>query len=594
MKKFLLLFGLSTFIAVSLFLLQGSILAPLERLFYDWRQQEQVSPGKDPSFKIAIIEIDQESKDKVLRHYKKSWPWPRRIHARLIDRLTKEGADVIAFDLLFVTPGQDPEDDRMLGEAVRRSKRVVADYYIDKGVLYPLIPELSACAGGLPNVNLDDDGKLRFFQPVFKAEGKTHYHFATRIWQKYLGLPEEKFEDKFGSVLKEPKLPVHFHQKPTLPYESHSYWRVLNGEGDFKGKVVLIGDTSMGGHDYFPTPLNRQMAGVQVMAYAFKTLKDMSYPRPVGSGTDAFLTFSLALLSILAASYLRVQWAGISAFLALTGSFWLASSHLFGKYHIWNNMAVPLTAMISSYVVGIAYRYLGEERERKRILSVFQRYISPDVVKILLSQHTGDLGRFVEGMEREVTVLFTDIRGFTGMSERLKPKELVARLNEEYFRTVGEIVWKHKGTIDKYIGDAVMAVFGSPLPDPDHAQEAVLAAIEIEEAFDAKGKAWEEARVEPFRVGIGVNSGVVIVGDVGFSVGTFGRKEFAHFGDAVNLASRLEGLNKQYGTKILISQKTYDLLGDFRKTLDIEELESTVARGKTEAVTVYAVRGRRT
>jgi adenylate cyclase len=259
-----------------------------------------------------------------------------------------------------------------------------------------------------------------------------------------------------------------------------------------------------------------------------------------------------------------VSWAGTRLF---SGGYWL-------------NLSEPILASSFALFGGVGYQYFFEGREKRKMKKLFGQYVSKDVYDQLVANPA--LAR-LGGQRREMTVLFSDIRGFTTVSERGQPEEIVGMLNE-YFTRMVDIVFAHHGTLDKFVGDMVMALFGAPLDDPQHADHAVAAALEMITALGELNLRWKaEGRAE-LDIGIGVNTGPMIAGNIGSDA----IMSYTVIGDAVNLGSRLESLNKQYGTRIIISDATRQRLsGSYR----LRPLGDVVVKGKTQPVAIFEVAG---
>jgi adenylate cyclase len=244
----------------------------------------------------------------------------------------------------------------------------------------------------------------------------------------------------------------------------------------------------------------------------------------------------------------------------------------------WMQMAQPLSAMSVALFAGTAYQYFVEGAEKRVVKKLFGRYVSKDVYQQLLSNPAlAELG----GTRREMTVLFSDIRGFTAVTERGEPEVLVAQLNE-YFSRMVEIVFRHHGTVDKFVGDMVMALFGAPVNDEAHADHAVAAAVDMVQALGALNRTWALEGRPQLDVGIGINSGPMIAGNIGSS----SIMSYTVIGDNVNLASRLEALNKNYGTRIIISDATRTRMSG---SYDVRPLGDVIVKGKTRAASIFAV-----
>jgi adenylate cyclase len=261
---------------------------------------------------------------------------------------------------------------------------------------------------------------------------------------------------------------------------------------------------------------------------------------------------------------------------------WEATRLFAGGY--WLNLLQPVLATSVALFGGVAYQYFVEGREKRKMKRLFGHYVSKDVFAQLVANP--DLAR-LGGQRREMSVLFSDIRGFTTVTERGQPEEIVGMLNE-YFTKMVAIVFRHKGTVDKFVGDMVMALFSAPLDDPDHADHAVQAALDMLEELKALNAQWKlEGRFAELDIGIGVNTGPMIAGNIGSDA----IMSYTVIGDAVNLGSRLESLNKQYGTRIIISDATRARLS---RPYRLRPLGDVVVKGKTQPVAIFEVTGRDT
>ena len=268
--------------------------------------------------------------------------------------------------------------------------------------------------------------------------------------------------------------------------------------------------------------------------------------------------------------------AAVGTLLAVSG-FTLFSVRAFDN-GLWLNMAQPLGAMTVALFAGTAYQYFVEGAEKRVVKKLFGRYVSKDVYQQLLSNpELAELG----GKRRDMTVLFSDIRGFTAITEKGDPEELVGQLND-YFSRMVAIVFRHQGTVDKFVGDMVMALFGAPLDDPAHAEHAAAAAIDMVRELGELNRKWVDEGRARLDIGIGINSGDMIAGNIGSST----IMSYTVIGDNVNLGSRLESLNKDYRTRIIISDATRARLSG---KYDIRPLGDVVVKGKTRPVAIFEI-----
>ena len=244
-------------------------------------------------------------------------------------------------------------------------------------------------------------------------------------------------------------------------------------------------------------------------------------------------------------------------------------------------IVAPLTEIASIFMAITIYRYLTEEKEKRVVRNAFQFYLTKSVVDAVLK----DTSRLkLGGEKKELTALFSDIRGFTTISERLQPEELVHLLNS-YLTPMTDIVFQHEGTLDKYMGDAIMAIFGAPVDQPDHATRACITALDMMARLNELQAKWRAEGLPEVDIGIGLNSGMMVVGNMGSAM----RFDYTVMGDNVNLASRLEGINKEYGTNIVISENTLALA---KNDVYVRELDAVRVKGKRDPVRIFELRGR--
>jgi len=352
-------------------------------------------------------------------------------------------------------------------------------------------------------------------------------------------------------------------------------------KGTFKGKMVLVGATALGIYDIRNTPFSPLYPGVEVHATIIDNILRQNFLiRPdwikifdllaiilMGLGTGLIIPRLNAVKGILFA---------ICVFVAYT----LLNRLFFVNYGLWFNVTYPLAALIVLYVSHTIYKYMTEEKERKKIKGAFTYYVSSSVVNEML-KHPEKLK--LGGERRELTVLFSDIKGFTTIAEGLTPEELVNLLNE-YLTVMTDVVFKYDGTLDKYIGDAIMAVYGAPLDLPDHPFKACQSALEMIKELKRLNEKWIGEGRQAFDIRIGINTGPMMVGNMGSKQ----RFDFTAMGDAVNLGSRLEGANKNYKTNIIIGELTYKRV---KNEFVCMELDSVRVKGKKRPVKIYDLVG---
>ncbi len=347
----------------------------------------------------------------------------------------------------------------------------------------------------------------------------------------------------------------------------------------FKDTIVFVGLTTSGLLDVFTTPFESTgvMPGVQLHAYVADSILSNRFVRPAPDLVRIAGTLVGALVVGLLAALFPYT-AAAAATLAAIGAWTGYALSAFGN-GLWVNMTQPLLAAAIALFAGTAYRYFVEEKQKRVVKKLFGRYVSKDVYHQLLAHpDRAQLG----GGRRDMTVLFSDIRGFTSIAEKGDPEALVSQLNE-YFSRMVDIVFQHKGTVDKFVGDMVMALFSAPLDDPEHAEHAVQAAADMVGELGRLNRKWAAEGKAQLDIGIGINSGDMIAGNIGSST----IMSYTVIGDNVNLASRLESLNKQYRSRIIIGEATRARLTN---QYDLQPLGDVVVKGKSRPVAIFEIK----
>jgi adenylate cyclase len=524
---------------------------------------------------IVLVSIDQDSFDEL----NLPWPWPRSLHAALIRKLSESHAKVIALDILFTEPKADPREDYELANAIKEAGNVilaaelteVASDFGPKTNLNLPLPMLRDGALGYGAVNLvtDQDGVVRSAKPSLTFQDKVYPAFAYRIYQAAVA----------SAKMPEPTALINYHG-PAHTYPTVPYYRILRDEIDhdfFRDKIVLIGSFAPSLHDLYPTPFSasRPMAGVEIQANWIETMLAENPIIPVAGVSHAIIFFAVCALTI-GFSLWTSPLKGFAAVSLLAGSTMVGCTHVFARYRIWFPMVPSLFGIALSYGSLTLNNYIRELKERIRLRAFLSKYVSADVAEEILANRAG-LG--LGGRRRHITVLFADVRGFTGISERISP-ELVVSFLSEYFAQVTQIVFKHEGTVDKFIGDGMMAMFGAPKSHGDDALRAVRTGLEMVELVETMGPRWAQILGQSVKIGIGINSGDAVVGSIGSEI----RSDFTAIGDTVNLASRLEALTKEMGVPILISEFT---AAEVKGGLPLTALQRVKVTGRETPLLVY-------
>lgn len=482
---------------------------------------------------------------------------------------------------------------------VRYSSAAAQKAYVfeaEKAEVNILIISAAAQGAGFFNIFPDRDGTVRWAPLVVKYKGKYFCPLSLAVLQKFLGGPPLVLQlAEFGvdnitlgdipiPANEEGRLLINYCGPPkTFPH--YSATDVLHGRisaEKFRDKIVLVGATAIGIYDMRVTPYSQVFPGLEIHANVMETiLKQKFLYRP--NWVAIFDILNIILIGIILGLILpkaKATWGVITAvsFLLL---FPLIAYYLFKYEGIWINVVYPLGNIILTYLVLTVHRYLTEEKEKKKIRGAFQYYLSPTVVEQMLrNPERLKLG----GEKKELTVLFSDIRGFTSFSEQMTPENLVKFLNE-YLSKMTEIVFKYDGLLDKYMGDAIMAIWGAPLEQPDHHLRACYTALEMVSELRILREKWRNQGMPALNIGVGINTGLMVVGNMGSEK----RFDYTVMGDSVNLGSRLEGLNKLYGTSIIVSEFTYSLV---KEEILGRELDLVRVKGKDQPVRIYELLAR--
>ncbi|MFP4611948.1 MAG: CHASE2 domain-containing protein [Spirochaetota bacterium] len=364
---------------------------------------------------------------------------------------------------------------------------------------------------------------------------------------------------------------------PVRPYAGYAQ-RVPGPDPDtwpptraVENDILMVGAFAPGmAADEKTTPYGL-MYGVEIHANALNTILMDNFLRYAPAWLDVTVLLVLALLTAFLASRISTLWSLVASLFLVVALFFV-STIIFDDLAFILNFSTPAIGIMLTFLAVVAYRVMTEERDKRRIRDMFGKYVSPRVVDQIL-ENPPELG----GVDKELTVLFSDIRGFTTLSEAMSPQELVNHLNE-YLTAMTDVVLESEGTLDKYVGDEIMCFWGAPLPQADHALRACRSAVRQLQVLEELNASWpEEKRIH---IGIGINSGVMTVGNMGSS----GRMNYTLMGDNVNLAARLEGTNKLYGTTIIISEYTYGLVKDH---VVARELDNIRVKGKNRPVLIY-------
>jgi adenylate cyclase len=568
--------GIGAAVVVSV-LVYGGLLEPVENWSLD--QLFELRGAHQPTVPIVIITIDESS----IAELDAQWPFPRAMHGELLDRINAGGPLAIGVDLIFDTPSSRGDaDDRAFGAAIARAGNVVlaAAPTVDEQDFYrridpnPPLPVLRSGAAAFAPINVisDADGLVRRVPINFRVGKQTLLGFDAAL---------SRMAARANLAVKPlpnaPDVLINFcGGARTFP--SVAYYRVLRGEIDpeaFRGKIVLVGPTSTVLHDLFPTPFARggQMPGIEIHANAIETLVRGNAIREIPRWVSTIVAIVTALLGSALVVHLQAL-RGFVAAVVVWGALTLGAFAGFALADLWLREMAGTVALVLGYGSTVLQHFVREQREKRRL----SRFFSPDVLRAVV-RASDELS--LDSSRRLVTVLFSDLRGFTAISEKLQPEQ-VAEMLREYLTEMTEIVFKHGGTVDKYIGDCVMALYNVPFADPEHAIKAVRTGLAFQERVRAAAARWEAKFGVSIKNGVGINTGEAIVG----ALGSKQRLEYTAIGDTVNLASRLESITTDYGASIIISEFTFEHV---KGKVVTKELGAVTVKGKSVPVRIYAV-----
>ncbi|MCB0833329.1 MAG: adenylate/guanylate cyclase domain-containing protein [Bacteroidetes bacterium] len=607
--------------------------------------QEAGKPNQPNSTPIVLVAINDQSGESL----PSVWPWPRTYYAKFIRNMKRAGAKVVGIDVVLDAPDSySPENDDDLAAAINEAQNVVLAGKVTKPevgsgkaqleqTVTPLKKFLDGGARwGFVGVTNDIDGFWRQYLLTENVGGEgsgNHYRsFGIEVLKMYYDVPDdapvENNENfyRLGSddhqVYIKKYRPYSFLINFAGPYLTFPYKSFdvcvddmdfdlkpeydldsfddpgdpdlglppgLLASGYFKDKIVLLGATMEELHDVFSVPISESrtpdgqkietlMAGVEIHANAIHTVMTGDFITAQPDWIRVIIVTLASFLVFFLVSKLQKPLLAFPVFLLIVVCVIVLAFYLFLSMHIHMQIITPVMAIAFTYVGNVLFQYLGERKEKATIRNAFGRYL-PEKVVAQLIDNPGLLK--LGGEVRFLSILFSDVAGFTTISEKLTPVELVALLNE-YLTAMTDIIAKYDGIIDKYEGDAIMAEFGAPLHDELHAHKACYAALEMQEKLVEMRVKWKKEGRPEMRARAGINSGQVVLGNMG-SESVF---DYTVMGDNVNLASRLEGANKEYGTYIMISEWTQEIVKD---DIITRELDLIRVKGKNKPVKVFEV-----
>ena len=579
---------------------------------------------------VVIAAIDEKSLAKLGR-----WPWSREVHARLVDALAKADAAVIAYDVIF--PESERNDPRF-ARAIRESGNVVLPMALDfekqapplpdpilensaiasvedaelfkqfaptmsGGVLTVPVKGLKESAMSLGHINMfpdDFDGTLRWEHLLLGYDNALYPSLGLRCAAAFLGIPAEKLTVRATQGVRVGKTFVptdHYGRMPINYYGPGQTFRHISiadildgtaGKSDLENRIVFIGATAIGIYDLRVTPFSAAMPGVEKHASVAASILENRFIKRASRLQDLLFLIIPGILLAFALSRQRLAWGAITSLAGLV-VIGVCGYMLFARLGLWINLACPLSNVVVMFMSVTAWNYAFEERYARRIRAMFSSYVTQTIVNELINNP--DMAR-LGGEKREITVLFSDVKGFTTFSEKNSPEQVVAILNE-YLGAMTDVVLRWEGTLDKFIGDAIVVFWNAPVTRENHAELAMRCALDMLHRLEELREKWEREGKPALSCGIGINTGEAVVGNIGAE----GKKmDYTVIGDQVNLGARVESLTRRFDTDILITESTLTALQPVLDAgrmghVSIRGMQRVIVKGKDQPVSVYGVQG---
>lgn len=624
-KNKIIFFGTIFFILlINLFLYfkNPDFLKQIELRTYDWRMS--LSSKNIINDNIIIAAIDNKSLDIIGR-----WPWDRDTFAKILKKIDEGGAKVIAIDVLFTEPSKAEKDDE-LAKVLNNRKTVIAtafsfeeeiplpegnrncfnkscyqlvneSYYNETpeaiGVFAPLKKFIESTKY-LGHINMfpDIDGVVRKEFTAIKYGDCYLPSFMVQTYKIFNAINDDEVVLVPGKqlILKDKIIDLDINCGFLIDYfgKEGTFKRVSLADiytnsipkDILKDKIVLVGATALGIYDLRVTPTSQNMPGIEKHAFAIENLLNNRFIRKADNRYTLITIFLIFLVYLFFGIRLHVFGSILLGFIVFT--IFLSFSFLFfNNFNIWVNFTYPFITALSMFLGTIIYKYSIEEKSGREIKRIFSSYVSDKIVNELIKNpEMAKLG----GVRKEITVLFADARGFTTFSEKHTPEEVVQILNE-LLGAMTDVIMKNDGTLDKFVGDEIMALWNVPLDQKDHAFKAVLCAVEMIRKNRELVEKWKNENKDPLLLGIGINTGEAIAGNMGAE----GKKmDYTVIGDTVNLGARVEALTRPLNADILITEFTYNKVKDLLKdipNIEVEECEPQNVKGKSEPIRIYKI-----
>jgi len=577
-------------------------------------QAADLSPDQD----IIIVDIDEYSLDGIAnKEGYGRYPWPRELQGKVLQGILKQKPKAVIYDILFSDQDNESDSDEetktdsddAFAEVIRQTNNVYFPILLldnrNDQQSEVVLGKFGSALGFTATENADPTatvslqlpgiaeiintgrlGNVKFLPDEHDSVGRRYYLYNEVYGWQIPSLPARFARDAGYPIPKQESMRLHWRGKK-LSYQRVAFYDLyddffnrqtpIRSADEFKDKIVIIGATATSLADLKTTPVAPLYPGVEILATAVSNLKNnrhMREPHPIFA---VVLTLAIILSLFYAINHIRNSFRIFIGYLIFT-ALMLFISYLAVGLLIIVPVFRPLLFGWLFYTMAALYEYLDEKRTRERSMQMFSRFVDPRVVNDLVSEGEAGLNKYFNSQRIQVTVLFSDIRGFTTMSQHREPEEIVSLLNQ-YFSRQTDVIFQHGGTMDKFIGDAIMAFWGAPLADPDHAQHAVDAALDMVEALQLFKQSLGGELGENFDIGIGIHSGEAVVG----MIGSQSKLDYTCIGDTVNTASRLEGQTKGRA-RILVSAATKALCND---TIEFIDHGAVSVKGRDESVKIF-------
>lgn len=581
---------LATALVITLYYMQLPLLEGIENRTWDSRLRLGRSE-QAPLERIAIVAIDEKSIAEIGR-----FPWSRTVYAAFIDAMRRGGARALLLDVLFTDP-ESPERDRQLAMAMKRHGRVVLAEFIEydgqgRAAGHKRnIPGLRDAASAAGHINLfpDEDGVIRWAALSVPFAGSPQVSLALRGAAEALGGAPIDFGD-YRATIGDRSIPTDGQHRMLINYaassgvfETISFTDILNGRVSperLRGKVFFVGATAAGLYDMRVTPVSGNTPGVLLNATIANAVARGRFLQRGGSETLVDLAAIIALSLLTASVVLHMRHGVALPLLVAIGGGYVLACHGALRAGSWISMFHPLAAMTLSFVSSAFVRFQLLDRKAREIRSMFSRFVSSKVVDRLV--RNPELA-CISGENRIVTILFADVQNYTSFSERHEPREIVAVLNM-YLSEMVSIVMEFDGTLDKFLGDGILAYWNAPLEQPDHAELAVRCAMEMIRRGEQLRERIAQECGEALSWGIGINTGEVVAGIIGAAEK---KMEYTVIGDNVNLTYRIQNLSREADCPV-ITKALHDLVAAM---VDAEPMAAVHVKGKEKPVEVFALKG---